>query len=237
MRLLMTLRIAFKALVRNKLRTALTMLGMIIGVARRDRDGGARQRRAVHHREPDQVGRHEPDHRHGRQLPGGRRATGLRGGQHAHPRGRAWPSATRCRASQYLAAGVRTRRQVIAGNQNWNTHVQGTDVDLPLIRSWPVQFGAFFTSAGRQQRRQGGGAGHGGPRQPLRREHGPDRPDHPHPQPALQGGRRDGQQGPGHQAARTRTTPSSCRTRPSRRSCWGSRTSTTSRCLPQRPAT
>ena len=33
MRLLMTLRIAFKALLRNKLRSSLTMLGMIIGVA------------------------------------------------------------------------------------------------------------------------------------------------------------------------------------------------------------
>ena len=33
MSLLMTIRIAFKALSRNKLRTVLTMLGMIIGVA------------------------------------------------------------------------------------------------------------------------------------------------------------------------------------------------------------
>src|SRR6201982_645342 len=33
MSIIMTLRIAFKALGRNKLRTALTMLGMIIGVA------------------------------------------------------------------------------------------------------------------------------------------------------------------------------------------------------------
>ena len=32
MSILMTLRVAFKALGRNKLRTALTMLGMIIGV-------------------------------------------------------------------------------------------------------------------------------------------------------------------------------------------------------------
>ena len=33
MNLFMTVRIAFKALLRNKLRTSLTMLGMIIGVA------------------------------------------------------------------------------------------------------------------------------------------------------------------------------------------------------------
>ena len=33
MSLLMVLRVAFKALARNKMRTALTMLGMIIGVS------------------------------------------------------------------------------------------------------------------------------------------------------------------------------------------------------------
>jgi putative ABC transport system permease protein len=46
---------------------------------------------------------------------------------------------------QYVAAGVNSRAQVIAGNQNWSTQVQGTEVDLPLIRSWPTKFGAFFT--------------------------------------------------------------------------------------------
>ena len=46
---------------------------------------------------------------------------------------------------QYVAAGVNSRGQVIAGNQNWSTQVQGTDVDLPAIRSWPTKFGAFFT--------------------------------------------------------------------------------------------
>ena len=40
---------------------------------------------------------------------------------------------------QYAAAGSNTRGQIVAGNQNWNTQVQGTDVDLPLIRSWPIE--------------------------------------------------------------------------------------------------
>jgi putative ABC transport system permease protein len=39
---------------------------------------------------------------------------------------------------------VQTRTQVIYGNQNWNTSIQGTSVDLPSIRSWPVKYGAFF---------------------------------------------------------------------------------------------
>jgi putative ABC transport system permease protein len=46
---------------------------------------------------------------------------------------------------QYVAAGVNTRGQLIAGNQNWSTQAQGTDVDLPLIRAWPTEQGAFFT--------------------------------------------------------------------------------------------
>jgi putative ABC transport system permease protein len=46
---------------------------------------------------------------------------------------------------QYLAAGVNSRAQLIAGNQNWSSQIQGTDVDLPLIRNWPTKFGSFFT--------------------------------------------------------------------------------------------
>jgi len=46
---------------------------------------------------------------------------------------------------QYVAASANSRAQVIAGNQNWSTQVQGTDTDLPLIRSWPTKYGAFFT--------------------------------------------------------------------------------------------
>jgi len=46
---------------------------------------------------------------------------------------------------QYAAAGSNTRGQIVAGNQNWNTQVQGTDVDFPLIRAWPTSSGAFFT--------------------------------------------------------------------------------------------
>ena len=46
---------------------------------------------------------------------------------------------------QYVAAASNTRGQIVAGNQNWNTQIQGTDVDFPLIRSWQTPTGAFFT--------------------------------------------------------------------------------------------
>jgi putative ABC transport system permease protein len=46
---------------------------------------------------------------------------------------------------QYVAAGVNSRSQVIAGNQNWSTQIQGTDVDFQQIRSWQTKYGNFFT--------------------------------------------------------------------------------------------
>ncbi len=46
----------------------------------------------------------------------------------------------------YVAAQQNTRGQMVAGNQNWNTQLQGTDIDYPLINSWQVQDGAFFTA-------------------------------------------------------------------------------------------
>jgi putative ABC transport system permease protein len=46
---------------------------------------------------------------------------------------------------QYVSPGVNTRSQVIAGNQNWSTRIEGTDVDMPLIRAWPTMYGSYFT--------------------------------------------------------------------------------------------
>ena len=46
--------------------------------------------------------------------------------------------------ARYLAAGVNTRDQVIAANQNWSTQIEGNDVELPLIRFWDLQHGVFF---------------------------------------------------------------------------------------------
>jgi putative ABC transport system permease protein len=47
---------------------------------------------------------------------------------------------------RYVAPTINTRTQVVAENGNWNTQVQGTSADLPAIRSWPLQSGSFFTS-------------------------------------------------------------------------------------------
>ena len=144
MSLLMTFSIALKALGRNKLRTALTMLGMIIGVGAVITMValGAGAQRSIE----DQI------RSAGTNLiivtAGNWTAGGVRQGM-----GMATTllpeDAEALRdlpGVQYLASGVTSRgSQIIAGNQNWNTRIQGTDVDYPMIRSWPLKFGAFFT--------------------------------------------------------------------------------------------
>src|SRR6266536_2994990 len=119
MAVLMILRIALKALGRNKMRTALTMLGMIIGVA------------AV--------------------ITMVALGTGAQTSIEAQIQS-AGTNMIMVNAGNFNQGGVRqgqgnasTLVPVVAVNLNWNTQVQGTDVDMPLIRSWPTTEGAFFT--------------------------------------------------------------------------------------------
>src|ERR1700756_5745512 len=46
---------------------------------------------------------------------------------------------------KYIAPGINTRTQLVSETSNWATTVQGTSPDLAAIRSWPTQFGSFFT--------------------------------------------------------------------------------------------
>ena len=48
---------------------------------------------------------------------------------------------------RYLSPGINTRAQVVTTAANWNTQVQGAGAQLADIRAWPLQFGAFFTDA------------------------------------------------------------------------------------------
>jgi putative ABC transport system permease protein len=46
---------------------------------------------------------------------------------------------------RYLSPGVGTRGQVVAETSNWGTQIQGAGQELAALRSWPLQFGSFFT--------------------------------------------------------------------------------------------
>jgi len=45
----------------------------------------------------------------------------------------------------YVSPSVREAAQVVAGDLNWGTSIYGVDVDWPLIRAWNVAEGDFFT--------------------------------------------------------------------------------------------
>src|SRR4029077_8107220 len=136
-------RIAFKALGRNKMRTALTMLGMIIGV------GAVITMVALGTGAQSSIDAQIQSAGTNMVMvsAGNFSQGGVRQGQgNASTLTPDDASAiARLPGVQYTAAGSNTRGQVVAGNQNWNTQIQGTDIDMPLIRSWPVREGAFFS--------------------------------------------------------------------------------------------
>jgi putative ABC transport system permease protein len=139
----MTFRIAFKALGRNKLRTGLTMLGMIIGVAAVITlvAMGRGAQSAIE----DQIkgaGTNMITVSAGNFTSGGvRQGSGASSSLTVED---AEAIRDEIAGAQLVAPGVGTRAQVVAGNQNWSTRVQGTGVDLPAIRAWALRTGSFF---------------------------------------------------------------------------------------------
>jgi putative ABC transport system permease protein len=140
---LMVLTVAFKALARNKMRTALTMLGMIIGVSAVITmvalGTGAQSsiETQIQAAGTNMIMVSAGNFQQGGVRMGQGNASSLTPDDAAAIR--------EVPGVQYVAPGVNTRGQLVAGNMNWGTQVQGTDVDLPLIRSWPLKAGAFFT--------------------------------------------------------------------------------------------
>jgi putative ABC transport system permease protein len=144
MSIIMTLRIALKALSRNKMRTVLTMLGMIIGVgAVITMVALGRGAQSTIEEQVKSAGTNMININAGNFSQGG-----VRQGQGMS--NTLMPEDAEALRSipgvQYVAAGANSRGQIIAGNQNWNTRVEGTDVDFPSIRNWQPKYGAFFST-------------------------------------------------------------------------------------------
>jgi putative ABC transport system permease protein len=143
MSILMTLRIALKALNRNKMRTVLTMLGMIIGVgAVITMVALGRGAQTTIEEQVKAAGTNLINVNSGNFSQGGvRQGQGM-----SNTLMPADAEAIRhVPGVQYVAAQSNGRGQIIAGNQNWNARIEGTDVDMPFIRSWQPQYGSFFT--------------------------------------------------------------------------------------------
>ena len=146
MRFFATIRIALRALRRNKLRTFLTMLGMIIGVAAViamvSIGNGAKSQVEG---QIASLGQNVLS-----VFPGSLSSGGARGG---------WGSmstltpdealliATEISGVVAVSGEVRDRQQVLANGMNWNTQVQGESPDYLGIRAWPLSDGAMFSEA------------------------------------------------------------------------------------------
>jgi putative ABC transport system permease protein len=138
---LQTLRVAVRALLRNKLRSFLTTLGIIIGVsaviAMVAIGEGAKARVE------------ESFASMGSNLlvvlPGSTSAGGQRGGFGSMPT-LTWDDLRAIRAEvptvRYAAPQLRSSAQLLSEDQNWNTSVYGTTTDYFLIRNWPTALGA-----------------------------------------------------------------------------------------------
>ena len=139
-----SLRIALRALMVNKMRSALTMLGIIIGV------GAVIAMIAVGSGAKARI--EEQIASMGSNLimvmSGSSTSGGLRFGAGTVPTltvDDAKAIVTEIPAVKYVAPNTTGIAQVVFGNQNWSTIVNGTVPEVLEIRDWPLSFGRPFT--------------------------------------------------------------------------------------------
>ena len=134
------------ALTRNRMRSALTVLGIVIGVAAviATLAIGQGARSAVQ----DQIramGSNVLVVIPGTVSAGG--AHGAMGGNTSLTPDDAAAIKAECPAVSAVAPTARTFAQVVFGDQNWNTQVQGTAPDFAIARQWTVEDGVFITDS------------------------------------------------------------------------------------------
>jgi putative ABC transport system permease protein len=143
MNIMRTTRVALRALGRNKMRSFLTALGIIIGV------GAVISMVSIG--EGAKQGVEDRFASMGTNLlfvsPGSRNRGGVHtgfGGFNTLKPEDATAIEQQCDAIQYTSPSVSTRAQTVYMNKNWNTSIQGTGAKYPEIRNWPVEEGTYF---------------------------------------------------------------------------------------------
>ncbi len=138
------IRVALKALGRNKMRSILTMLGIIIGV------GSVIAMVSIGQGAQATISQQIASNGSNMLFvqAGSFNSGGVRGGA---------GTSTRLTLDDFLAVQrecsavrdasplVRTNTSVVFGNQNWFTNVQGVNTKFPSIRLWEVESGSFWT--------------------------------------------------------------------------------------------
>jgi putative ABC transport system permease protein len=144
MRILASFRIAARALRRNKMRSVLTMLGIIIGV------GSVIAAVSITTGATKQV--EDKVASLGQNVitvfSGNFTSGGMRGGWGSAPTLTvADATAIKNEVPSVLAVSPeeRDREQVLAEGQNWNTQILGEGPDYPQIRNWGIADGAMFS--------------------------------------------------------------------------------------------
>ena len=140
---LLTFRVALLALMRNKLRTLLTMLGIIIGVAAvismlSIANGAA----ANIQKNIAAMGTNTV------QIYGGNRPSkGLKGGRGSWLQMKAddWHAVAALPTVAEACPIVSGQVTAVYGSANWNTQFQGTTPNFIVIRNWNLARGRFFT--------------------------------------------------------------------------------------------
>jgi putative ABC transport system permease protein len=144
MELIPTLRIALRALQRNRMRSALTVLGIVIGVGAVIAMIGVGQGASQQMQQQiAAIGTNllfiaAGSHQAGAVRMGwGQTSTLVYDDERAILR--------EIRTVKQAAAGAVTRQQVIYGNNNWGTSINGTEPVYFTIRDWPFASGTAFT--------------------------------------------------------------------------------------------
>jgi putative ABC transport system permease protein len=139
------LKVGLKAIARNKLRSALTALGIIIGVAcviAMIAVGQGSQ--AAIQAQISSLGTNFL-----MIFPGVATQSGARifTGQSTITEDDVAAVRGECPAVAYVTPVSRSAAQIVAGNLNWGTSVQGVGVEWPFVRSWNVEKGGFFSDS------------------------------------------------------------------------------------------
>jgi len=145
MNVFMIFKVALLALLRNKTRSLLTALGIIVGIAAVIAVVAIGQgAKAMMVKEISNIGNNII-----MIFPGSRNQGGVRMGSGASQTLTAEDSQAIAQELDYLVNAaspiVRSGSQVIYQENNWSTQIQGVSTDYPLVRNQSVADGAFFT--------------------------------------------------------------------------------------------
>ncbi|HYK76849.1 MAG TPA: ABC transporter permease, partial [Daejeonella sp.] len=144
MKLLNLLRIAWRAIQRNKTRTFLTMLGIIIGVAAviAMLAVGEGSRQSIQS-QISAMGSNMIIIRPSSNVVGGARL------DNTSVQSLVEPDVAALQKAHYLngvSPSITARGQAITGNNNWTTNLQGVSIEYLSIRNWSVQDGVPFNN-------------------------------------------------------------------------------------------